>query len=385
MKTVRTLLKILAGFTQYAPFLALLFLQALALYQSVLVIPVDGVPIWTYLLLIAVTVAMICNLYVQSATSVIMAGERPSMLRNLIRMDGKELAVTYNWLFAAPLVLFISCLLLFLYIRTGRSGFLHACTAFAVLNAVGVCIKLLAVYVQARQNDRGGLSRFLNPVVLPNLTGLILLISTNETTVGFVYRNTQFPESTLALIISLILLLIYLLALLFCYFCFFYTVAALFFLKRDPKHMEAKVCHARSREQARQDCLREKTQQVDKRALQVGLLGQCILAAQLIACHVKAFYWEYINALRYLLLLGTLQITRRCQHLLDTDRFRTNAIRFCESAAVLELLILDMALFIYLGSDDACSRFFELLSTVIIIPILLSSLERLKESRNRPS
>ena len=47
---------------------------------------------------------------------------------------------------------------------------------------------------------------------------------------------------------------------------------------------------------------------------------------------------------------------------------------------VIELLLLDMVLFVYLGSEDSCARFFELFSTVVVIPILLSSLASLSET-----
>ena len=135
--------------------------------------------------------------------------------------------------------------------------------------------------------------------------------------------------------------------------------------------------------QERVEVLRERTRLADKRAPQVGLTGKCALAVQLIGCHIRSFYQEYGDSLRYLLQLGAFHATRRGQHLLDTEHIRWNTLRFCESAAVLELLILDIVLFLYLGSDDTCSRFFELLSTVIIIPILLSSLDRLKENKPR--
>ena len=158
---------------------------------------------------------------------------------------------------------------------------------------------------------------------------------------------------------------------------------AFFFLKKDPKQTEDKLLAVKNRAQRREETLREKTRHVDERAPQVGHLERCTLAGALMGCHIREFYRQYGDSLRYLLLRGSLHITMRCRNLLDAERIWTNTIRFCESAAVLELLILDMVLFIFLGSDDACSRFFELLSTVIIIPILLSSMERLKENKRR--
>lgn len=380
MKKVREVLNVLGDLSKYMPSLALLVLEFIALHRSIT--EENNVQIWTNALLIVVTLAMFGNLYAQSAIYTQMTGERHSIPRDIVRMNSEDLSVTYNWLFAAPLLVGVPTLLLFLYVKTERKIFLYGGTAYAVAHFIGFGIKFLAFYIRSRQTS-GRSSRLLEPIAKPTLINLLLILSTNEWSVGFVYRNTQFPESAFTLIVSLILLLSYLLVVLFCYFRFLYVMAAFFFLRRDIGRMEAKLQAAQQREQERVEVLRERTRLADKRAPQVGLTGKCALAVQLIGCHIRSFYQEYSDSLRYLLQLGAFHATRRGQHLLDTERIRWNTLRFCESAAVLELLILDIVLFLYLGSDDTCSRFFELLSTVIIIPILLSSLDRLKENKPR--
>ena len=83
-------------------------------------------------------------------------------------------------------------------------------------------------------------------------------------------------------------------------------------------------------------------------------------------------------AVLYLLSLFNLKITKLFNDLLEPVRIRINSIRFCLITAVLELLSLDFILFICLESDSPTLKFFELVSTVIIIPILLSWLTGLK-------
>ena len=84
----------------------------------------------------------------------------------------------------------------------------------------------------------------------------------------------------------------------------------------------------------------------------------------------------------YVLSFIRLEIIKHLNGLLEPERIKVNTIRFCGVTAVLELLALDMVLFIYLESNDPCLKFFELLSTVIIIPVLLSWLSELKSKKD---
>ena len=220
MKIRNMLLSILGGLVRYAPFLALLAIQCMSLYRNLTAVPVDSVQVWTSVLLTVITLAMTGNRYTQSAASVIMIGEKPDMIRDLSRMDGQDVAIAYNWIFAAPLMIGVPVLLMFLFIKTEMKGFLYAATIYAIAHLIGTGIKLLAFYIQTRELGNSNLSKLLNPIALPNIIGLVLILLTNEKTVGFVYRNLQFPESTTMLIISLILILIYLLTILFCFFAF---------------------------------------------------------------------------------------------------------------------------------------------------------------------
>ena len=58
-----------------------------------------------------------------------------------------------------------------------------------------------------------------------------------------------------------------------------------------------------------------------------------------------------------------------------------NLWRFCKTVKVMELLALNMILFNKLGEEGACT-IFELILTVIAIPILLLSFGQVKANKN---
>lgn len=87
--------------------------------------------------------------------------------------------------------------------------------------------------------------------------------------------------------------------------------------------------------------------------------------------------------MKYLLLSLKCRVTNRLSNLLNIEILKINYIRFSLIIIMLELLSLNFILFIFLKSDDPCLKFFELLSTVIIIPILLSWLAELKSKTQK--
>jgi len=94
---------------------------------------------------------------------------------------------------------------------------------------------------------------------------------------------------------------------------------------------------------------------------------------------VKLYCRQKWYSVLYLLRVAWMRVVSSLDNLIKPERIRISKIRFLEVTTVIELLLLDMVLFVYLGSEDSCARFFELLSTVVVIPILLSSLASLKE------
>lgn len=381
------LLKILKASILYILLIVPLILQFVSLFRNIAAMTDDldcMTRIWTDLLSITVLIGAISSMFVLSKFSKLATGRALNITDDIRELDSSDISVSYYGFYITPLLFGIQALLLTLYVKTGMEIFLVCLKVFVLLYGLNVIVRILAMYLQYRQKSvPGTLSEFLEPVVLPTIICLLLLFSTNTKTVGFVYRNTQFPESTFSLILALILLLLYLLAVLFCYFVNTYLITAFIFLKKDPDILQANINGVEKKQRNREQFLRQIAQTVDNEGAQAGIIRFCLLAAGFLGSQVKAYAQELSYALQYLWWLALMRITIRFHGLLDPERIRTNSIRFCEVAAVLELLILDMALFVYLGSDDPCSRFFELLSTVIIIPILLSSLGELKSKSKK--
>ena len=102
-----------------------------------------------------------------------------------------------------------------------------------------------------------------------------------------------------------------------------------------------------------------------------------------IGVHLEIYVQKRIRAVKYLLMLLNFKMTRLLGSLLKPSRIRLNTIRFCLLIAMTELLVVDFLLFIYLENDSPCLKFFELMSTVFIIPILLSWLMELKSNAKK--
>ena len=110
-----------------------------------------------------------------------------------------------------------------------------------------------------------------------------------------------------------------------------------------------------------------------------GFVGMCKQYVRISFLSVKLYCRQKWYSVLYLLRVAWMKVVSSLDNLIKPERIRISKIRFLEVTTVIELLLLDMVLFVYLGSEDSCARFFELFSTVVVIPILLSSLASLKE------
>ena len=110
-----------------------------------------------------------------------------------------------------------------------------------------------------------------------------------------------------------------------------------------------------------------------------GFVGTCKQYVRISFVSVKLYCRQKWYSVLYLLRVAWMKVVSSLDNLIKPERIRISKIRFLEVTTVIELLLLDMVLFVYLGSEDSCARFFELFSTVVVIPILLSSLASLKE------
>ena len=177
--------------------------------------------------------------------------------------------------------------------------------------------------------------------------------------------------------------MLYFLAAAYCHFSNVYCLFGFWFIKRDPDLIRKKLNDLQAREDQREIDLYQMAKNMDERAERSGLLKRVLLVVRFISNHVRIYVQGRICAADYLLTTLRFRSTKRMGSLLEPDRLRINAIRFSLFAAMFELLTVDFLLFIYLESNSPCLKFFELISTVFIIPVLLSWLMELKSKAKK--
>lgn len=212
---------------------------------------------------------------------------------------------------------------------------------------------------------------------------MLQIIVTREKWVLFIYRNIYTPQSEWVLTLVLILTMLYFLAAAYCHFSNVYCLFGFWFIKRDPDLIRKKLNDLQAREDQREIDLYQMAKNMDEKAERSGLLKRVLLVVRFISNHVRIYVQGRICAADYLLTTLRFRSTKRMGSLLEPDRLRINAIRFFLFAAMFELLAVDFLLFIYLESSSPCLKFFELISTVFIIPILLSWLMELKSKAKK--
>lgn len=338
-----------------------------------------AVTVWRASLLIVVTVGLMGNFFAMDVFSKLVTGRRQSFLGDLMESDSAEMSESYNGLIVSSLALPVLVTFEYLYFRTNIRLFLVCCYLLAIAMSVSVIVRILALYIKTGlESGKTLLSRLLDPIMLPSVIGIFLVLVTNDKTVGFVYGNLRAPAGAVFRVLALIIVLCYIPAAAFCHYSNLYCITALAFARKDPEKIKGRLAAVEKREAERGASLRQIAKYVDEMGLKAGFFKKIGLAVRFFRTHISAYWRGNVYAAQYLLLCGRLRLTRVMGGLLDGDRIRTHMIRFCEITVVLELLALNILLFMYLEENDPCSRFFELLSTVVIIPILLSSLSGLK-------
>lgn len=367
---------------KYIPIVGLLFIYAVSLYKSAMAITDEmerSVQVWTHVLVSSGICGELGSLLVMDLMSQQVAGKALNIIDDFVEQDSKECSVSYNGLTVSALLVTMLGILSVLYMITKLRVFISICSALAAVCVFFTLAEALAEYLQAKENTQNPfLSRLLDPVFLPIIICFLQLLVTNQKTVRFIYQNLRAPQNTVFLILILIVILGYALAMAFCHFSNIYCLIAFAFRKCDLTRMEGKINTIQEKNTALENALRQKAEYIDKTAEQAGPFKKSGLIFDFLSAHIRTYCLKKYYNVSYLLSLGSLKLAKRLSRLLEPERIKNNEIRFCEITAVVELLLLNMLLFIYLGSGHPCSRFFELLSTVIIIPILLSSLSNLK-------
>lgn len=367
---------------KYIPFIAILALHVLSLCRGITTISEEmerNILIWTDALIIGAVVGEIGSLLVIDRFNVLLTGKTPNIVQDIIDENSQDVAVMYNGIVASSFLIFVILALNIVYMTTEKRLFSIVATILATLWAIGTIIYIFAGYLKIKNiRPKSIFSQLSNPVFLPVIISMIQILITRKNWVGNVYHSIYMPTNTFALTVSLIILLCYFLAIAFCHFSNIYCLLAFGFLNRDLSKIQTQLDCLCKKEEKQEAILRRETKNIDEKAEQVCLIKRIRLCIRFIYIHIKVYIQGRFGAVAYLLALLDYKITKLFHSLLKPKQIRINGIRFCLITAVFELLLLDYILFIYLESDNPCLKFFELLSTVIIIPILLSWLADLK-------
>ena len=374
--------KIIGSALKYLPFLGLLALNIYSLYQGMTTIADEtsrNIRIWTNALQISAIVGEIGSLLVIDRFNLLLSGKTPNFVQDILEDSGQDISVTYNGMIVSSLFVPAIFILYIVYIATGIHLFSNVAITLAVLWAISTVVYFLAGYLKVKHTFRESIfSKLSNPVFVPTIVCMIQIMITQENRVGYIYHNICNPENDFFLSLALVIVLCYFLAVSFCHFSNIYCLIGFWFIKREAIKIERKIDLLQKKEENQEILLRHVTQDIDDVSKQTRAIKKIGLVFRFFLIHIKTYAYGRLHAVSYLLSLFNLKITKLFNHLLEPDRIRINGIRFCLITAVLELLSLDFILFIYLESDSPTLKFFELVSTVIIIPILLSWLTELK-------
>lgn len=378
--------KLLGTILKYGFFAVLLSMQVVSLYQDAISITNKMewiIHILTDSLIISACVGEIGSLMVIDQFNILLTGKTPNFVDDVREESSSDFSVTYNGLFVMSFFHFAFMALYIIYAYTQNHIYKVilkvSLLAFVVFTVINVLSKFLKM---KRLQPTTYFSKFSNPVFIPMIIFTIQLLVTRNSLVSFVFRNIYKPQNDTILILTLILVLCYFLAIAFCHFSNIYCLIGFVFIKKDIEKIENKVKRLEEKDDKREEDFRKTIEHIDETAEQSGIIKRIGLSFSLWFAHVKFYVLDRVCAVLYLLSFVNFKITKCLKVLLEPEQIRINCIRFCCVFAVLELLVLDMVLFIFLDGDAPGLKFFELLSTVIIIPILLSWLSELKSKKS---
>lgn len=380
---------------QFVIYLPLIGLLALAIYSLCIGATTsdDGIErdirIWKDALILSAIIGEIGSLIVVRQFNILLTGTTPNFIQDLQEENSQDFAIIYNGIVACAVFVFVLLILKLLYSCTQIHLFSKLSTIFVSFWAISNVVYLLAGYLRIRQTQPQSLfSKFSNPALMPTILSMIQILITRQSWVSFVYRNIYAPQSERILTLALVIVILYFLAAAFCHFSDIYCLLGFWFLIHGPETIQKKMDLVLQQEEYQEEKLRYSTENLDKEVKQSSFVKRVLVCTHYIGVHLKIYVQKRICAVKYMMMLLNFKMTKLFGSLLKPSRIRLNTIRFCLLGAMMELLVVDFLLFIYLKSDSPCLKFFELMSTVFIIPILLSWLMELKSNakkENKPS
>ena len=379
--------KTIGQFVIYLPLIGLLVLAIYSLCLGATTID-DGIErnirIWKDALILSAVIGEIGSLIVVGQFNVLLTGTTPNLIKDLQEENSGDFAIMYNGVVACTVFVFVLLILKLLYSCTKIRLFSILSTIFVSLWAISNVVYLLAGYLRIRQTQPQSLfSRFSNPALMPAILSMIQIIVTRQSWVSFIYRNIYAPQSEKILTLALVIVMLYFLAAAFCHFSNIYCLLGFGFITHSLETIQKKMDLVLQQGDYQEEKLRYSAENLDEEAKQSSFIKRILLSIHYIGVHLEIYVQKRIRAVKYLLMLLNFKMTRLLGSLLKPSRIRLNTIRFCLLIAMTELLVVDFLLFIYLENDSPCLKFFELMSTVFIIPILLSWLMELKSNAKK--
>lgn len=377
--------KLINNLVKYGAFIILLAVNVISLYRGLVTVTGEmerTVRIWTDTLVISAIIGEIGSLLVLDQFNILLTGKTPNFVDDIKEESSENVSVMYNGIIVGSIFCTVIMALYILNIYLQNGLLLIALNVFSIAFAIGTVIYMLAAYIKTKNIEpKSVFSKLSNPAFLPTIICMIQILVTRTNLVGLVCNNIYNPKSEVYLILTIIIVLCYFLAVAFCYFSNIYCLIAFAFIKRDVGKIEKKIDSLRQKEENLEECLRRVTKYIDDKSEQCDFIKRLGLVFSFLFVHIKIYIQGRIYAVLYLFSFINIKITKRFSTLMEPEQVRINGIRFCWIIAVFELLSLNLILFIYLENDDTCLKFFELLSTVIIIPVLLSWLAELKSEK----
>lgn len=346
----------------------------LALYQDITCIDNSferTVYMLAHILQLLLIVSQISSLMILNLFSKLLIGYKISLISDFIEKDSREINISYNGIISIIIICIISFLLL-------QYNFIFILIIVLIEFGVGTLTQYLQ---QKAQSYNDNLSQSLNIFILPAVVPSVLIPLTNTSIIEYVYKILSVHNNTISLILTISGMLCFLLIVAVeAFFNFYYLIGIMFYSKSFDKTDE-KILKLNDKNTKRREKMYIDIGIIDNMAEKGGFYKKIVLFFCLIDIHLTNYLEEKWYQILYLWWYFYQWLLIQLCDCLDINHIKNNAIRFCEIVAVIELLSLNMILFVYLGSDDPCSRFFELLSTVVVIPILLSSLAELKTKK----
>jgi len=370
---------------KYLPFIGLLFLRVISIHQNMSIITdaiERSINIWTNILYIGAVIGAISSLLVMDKSNKILTGKKLNIVDDIYESNNQDFAVKYNGVFASSFFIIIICSLHMLYVHTQKRLFFNLMSIIAIACIISSLIQILAIYIETKTSQsHSNCYELSNLMFLPSIIFIIQILIIRKESVGTVWKNINNPQNELILVLTLIAVLCYVLFAAYSYFSNIYCLIGLNFIKKDILKVKMKMEFLHEKEQKRKENLRHTVKYIDESAEQASILKKGGLIFRYYFIQIKSYIQGRLYAVIYLLIFTETEITKRLKKLLEPKQIKINSIRFCCSMAVLELLSLNLFLFLHLESNSACLKFFELLSTVIIIPVLLSWLSGIKAKK----